>query len=51
MAAASLGGSVAHREGDAAPGSMPTEGGVATIPPIPGDATVPAGSSGTGRTA
>lgn len=51
MGAASLGGSVAHRAGDAAPGSMPTERGVATIPPIPDDATVPTGSAGTGRTA
>lgn len=41
MAAASLGGAVAHRSGQAAPGSMPTDTDVAVIPPIPGGATAP----------
>ena len=45
MAAASLGGAVAHRPGDAAPGSMPTDVEVATIPPVPSSATSPAGAS------
>ena len=46
MAAASLGGAVAHRAGDAAPGSMPTDRDVAVIPPIPGEATTPGLSRG-----
>ncbi|WP_052402013.1 hypothetical protein [Muricoccus aerilatus] len=42
MAAASLGGAVAHRAGDAAPGSMPTDVEVAAAPTLPGG---PAGRS------
>lgn len=57
MAAASLGGAVAHRAGDAQPGSMPVDPPsapeVATIPPVPENASVmPAGTgmgTSTGR--
>ena len=39
MAAASLGGAVAHRAGDAAPGSMPTDVEVAAAPSLSGGAS------------
>ncbi|TPG53804.1 hypothetical protein EAH89_15275 [Roseomonas nepalensis] len=55
IAAASLGGAVAHRAGDAQPGSMPVDPSagpeVATIPPVPDNASTVSAGTETGRTA